>query len=151
MAVKKKSMTAKSPLKKSETKKMATSNEFKPQDILHIDGDDRYAYRWLSVKKLEQNGWQDHRGWEVVRGMDADENEGGSKNFVDSVQALDGTIRRGDLIMARMPKDKAEARNEYFRSRQHQKEEVLNAKSKLGAANGSVEFRSQRGRQVESY
>jgi hypothetical protein len=96
---------------------MANSFEFKEVNILDVNQrDEAYRYRWLSHQKINQQN--NTRGWEVVNNLNK-KNEGvnQSKNFLNSVSSLDSTMRVGDLVLARMPKEMAESRNQYYRKR----------------------------------
>lgn len=106
-----------SGLAESATSKMSNSYEFKEANILDVTSKDgAYRYRWLSQAKINQQNQT--RGWEVVTNV-TKKNEGinQSKNFLNSVNPLDSTMRVGDLVLARMPKEMAQSRNNYFRKR----------------------------------
>lgn len=147
-------LTTESELKTNNIKEISES-EFKPGRILDLtDKDERYAYRWLNATTMQKNGWNDHRGWKPVNTL-----EGGDEasprvreGFGDMINSNDGTVRRGDLILARMPKEQSEKRKAYFRKKQAQREEVLNVKKKLeGTAESQVRFEQRRGQSEERY
>lgn len=104
-------------LQESATSKMANSFDFKEVNILEVHNkEDAYKYRWLSQNKINQQN--NTRGWEVVTNL-TKKSEGinQSKNFLNSVNPLDSTMRVGDLVLARMPVEMADSRNKYFRKR----------------------------------
>jgi hypothetical protein len=145
-----KGLTAKSNFKESKTKEMAKAT-FKPVDPLTVrNADERYSYRWLNKAKLAKNGGQNADGWEVDTSFGDNVEKAENKGFLDSSHSVDGTVTSGDLILARMPKERAEARNEYYQKKQKKKEEIMSAKNRLGDQ-GTVSFESRKGRNVESY
>jgi hypothetical protein len=146
-----KGLRGKSSLKKNATKKMAKP-QFKPKDILEVqNAEEGMAYRWLNRNKLERGGGVNPSGWEVVNTLNAtEEDKEAVKGFQNSAHSTDGTVVNGDLVLAKMPAEMAEARNEYYRNKQKQKEEIISTRNKLGNE-GTVQFESRQGRNVESY
>lgn len=110
----------KSPLQveaKSELKK----TKFAPPDLLRVnEKDPRYTYRWIhTTDKMNFYNGVENRGWEIVRwGSKSSENNielmGLFSQFAP--QTVGSIMRTGDLILARMPKEKAKERNEYYLS-----------------------------------
>ena len=92
--------------------------KYTPPDLLKVnDKDPNFTYRWIKIgANVPIYGGQDVRGWELVR-------RGNSEKALDgllsefSVTALDSTFRVGDLVLARMPKENAEARNAAYLER----------------------------------
>ena len=88
---------------------MATK-PWKPPTKLTVTGKDpAYAYRWIHVDNLDSA----LENWEVVKSQ--------SKERLQSVTLSDGTpidgvIKRGNLILCRMPKELAEQRNKYYQA-----------------------------------
>lgn len=138
-------------LKQSKTQEMA-EGEFHPADMLAVSGlDDRYVYRWLNATKLQNSGGFDPRGFEVVKTLDGQEAPKFKAPFNVEVSVMDGTIRRGDAVLARMPKDMAEKRRLFFKNKLRQREEIITVKNKTSGTKTKVEFESRRGNQVERY
>lgn len=124
-----------------------SGGDFKPVRILDIhDKDDRYEYRWLNVAKLEKNGWRDLNGWEVIRNVDSSSARVNSvQSLGDKVHPLDGAVRTGDLVLARMPKQRALSRRDYYRKRSLMRQELIQMKKQLDPIGGTVEYSSRRG------
>ena len=81
---------------------------------------DGYKQRWL---RLRVNGADDTKninarlreGWELVR---ADENtQGVYSAYNGSIKAYEGVISVGDLLLARMPVETVNERNDYFKKK----------------------------------
>ncbi len=92
--------------------------KYTPPDLLKVnEKDPRFTYRWIKIgSNVPIYGGQDVRGWELVRRKDTDKVlDGLLSDF--SVTALDSTIRIGDLVLAKMPKETAEERNEMYLER----------------------------------
>ena len=144
-------IASESVLKDNAIKTMV-EGEFTPQDMLAIRGlDERYEYRWLNATKLAASGGFDPRGYEVVKTTDASEAPKFKSPYGVEATVIDGTIRRGDAVLARIPKEAAQRRREYFRFKNRQKEEIINVKNKASGMNAKVAFESRRGQNVESY
>ena len=88
---------------------------------------DGYVHRWI---RAEVMGYQDtgnmaaqiKSGWELVR---ADEYPGSDYPEVTEGKYA-GNIGVGGLVLARMPKDLAESRDEYFKQMNTDRNEALN-------------------------
>lgn len=96
----------------------ALQHKFAPPNPLEVaDKDPEYTYRWIrySDNTMFVNG-QDHRGWEIVRNSASVDSEstytGNLSQF--SKSELGNLRRHGGLILARMPKWKSDARNDYY-------------------------------------
>jgi len=148
MSESKSKMAQKSTLQ-AESSLGSRKGTYKPPDLLAvIDKDERYAYRWLNVNKFQKNGYRDHRGWEVVRKTDGE--RASQSSGVNGQTELDGTTMNGDLILARMPVEDAEARNEYYRQKSDVRSRLTEIRAQ-GSRDGierGVHFQSQRGKQV---
>lgn len=103
-----------------ERKAPAKQRTYRPPSLLDVQNKDpNFTYRWVRYDdKTIFMGGKDHRGWEIVR-AGADSGEKSDTDFTGSLNqfsqsALGSIIRRGGLILARMPKEDADARNEYF-------------------------------------
>ena len=145
--MKSKGLTTESNLKQNVTKKKAV---FKPTDPLDIrDRDERYAYRWLNVNKLEKNGGHTANGWEVEKTLTGSGEANAPTGLRNSAHSLDGTVRIGDLVRARMPIEMAEARTEYYENKRKKKDEIMHARKSIH--DGNVEFESRRGQRIEKY
>ena len=88
---------------------------------------DGYKQRWLL---LRVNGADDTKninarlreGWELVR---ADENTHGVYSaYNGSIKAYEGVISVGDLLLARMPVETVNERNDYFKKKIDQQTEA---------------------------
>ena len=88
---------------------------------------DGYKQRWL---RLRVNGADDTKninarlreGWELVR---ADENtQGVYSAYNGSIKAYEGVISVGDLLLARMPVETVNERNDYFKKKIDQQTEA---------------------------
>ena len=94
--------------------------KYSPPDFLKVPDGIRERYpthtlRWIKISdRANIYGGKDYRGWELVHRDSQNDKllSGVLSEF--SVQGLDSTYRIGDLILARMPKDVAEARNEMY-------------------------------------
>jgi len=141
----------KSALQENKTKELS-KGFYKPVDLLEVrNRDERYEYRWINTKKLQDNSCIDPREWEVERktystGVSSDQEKG----FLDKAHSLDGTIRVGDLVLAKMSKEKAQARKEHYKQKLRQREEIMNVKRKIQGLSGHVEFNKRRGDQMET-
>lgn len=113
---------------------------YKPPDLLEVNKKDpRYVYRWISAKKLESDG-ADYRGWEVIRrGQEADES---IAKTPFNVKSLDSTKRQGDLVLARMPVEQAEARNRYFREKNQLRMEMVKLRQQGRRDNVEMEIKA---------
>lgn len=123
---------------------------YQPADMLEVlNKDQRYAYKWLSVKQLEKNNWRDYRGWEIVKSIESS-GEGSNENpLPHSNDPLDSTVRSGDLILGRMPREQADARNEFYRKKNEARQELLTLKGKYGSEDIlSGNFDSRRGNKI---
>jgi len=88
---------------------------------------DGYKQRWL---RLRVNGADDTKninarlreGWELVR---ADEHtEGVYSAYNGGIKAYEGVISVGDLLLARMPVETVNERNDYFKKKINQQTEA---------------------------
>lgn len=101
----------------TERRSPKKQTKFTPPDLLKVPEVVKQRYpnstlRWIKIgANVPIYGGQDVRGWELVhRDKDTDRKlEGLLSEF--SVTALDSTYRIGDLVLAHMPKDRAEERN----------------------------------------
>lgn len=128
------------------TKEVKKKGSFKPGDLLQVlNKDPNYAYRWLNATKLEKQGWTDHRNWEIVRTGNSSGEQAGIFGLSQKANALGSMVRNGDLVLARMPKEDAEARNEYYRKKNDARMEVLTMKNKFRSAGVGGNFEQRRG------
>lgn len=142
------SFTMESELGKNHTKALASNFSYKPVDPLEIeDKDSKYAYRWVNLNKLEKNNWRHPSGWEVEHTLTKTSGQSQKGNgFLDKASPLDGTVRVGDLIRCIMPKEKAEARKEYYKNKNSVRRELIHAKDSVKGY-GSGTFEKSRGAQ----
>lgn len=127
-------------------KEVKPKGTFKPGDLLQIlNRDPNYHYRWLNVTKIEKQGWTDHRNWEIIRSGNTSGEKAGIFGLSQKAAALDSMIRNGDLVLSRMPKEDAEARNEYYRKKNDARLEVLSMKNKFKSAGVGGSFEQRRG------
>jgi len=130
-------------------KEVKRKGTFKPGDLLQIlNKDPNYAYRWLNATKMEKQGWTDHRNWEIVRTGNSSGEQAGALSLSTKATALDSMVRNGDLVLARMPKEDAEARNEYYRKKNDARLEVLTMKNKFKSAGVGGSFEQRHGNKV---
>ena len=93
-------------------KKTRVTRPWEPAPLLTVKGEDpNYTYRWVDVGKLEKKLLEE---WEVVQGVSKSGERGGSITLSDGTQ-IDSCIRKRELILCRMRKDRAEAREKYYR------------------------------------
>lgn len=119
---------------------------YTPPDLLKVnEKDPNYTYRWIKIgDHVQIYGGQDVRGWELVRRGNSEKVlEGLLSEF--SVTSLDSTYRLGDLVLARMPKEKVEARNlAYLEKNRTQMKAIKDPKKDTGVDrnkfHGSVEI-----------
>ncbi len=101
----------------SQPKKNVSS--FSPPDLLKVNAKDpNFKYRWIRpTDRMNFFNGMDIRGWEVVRwgskGLESNEALKGMLSQFSSTD-LGSLVRTGDLVLARMPKQKAEERNAYY-------------------------------------
>ena len=120
-------------------KKHAAS--FSPPDLLKVNQKDpNFRYRWIRpTDRMNFFNGLDIRGWEVVRwGSKGVENNEELNGMITqfSGKALGSLIRTGDLILARMPKAKAEERNAYYVEKaRKQVAQIKDIKRKVSAEN----------------
>ena len=103
-----------------ERKSPARQSTYRPSGLLDVQHKDpNFTYRWIRYddKTLFLSG-KDHRGWEIVR-SGASSGEVGESEFTGNLSqfsqsALGSIMRRGGLILARMPKEQADERNKYY-------------------------------------
>jgi hypothetical protein len=105
--------------KKEEPKKKATT-PWKPAAITEIPGhlkDGRFTYRLCNTQKIGNIQRKLQEGWEIDRILSAKINDlyGGLARTIEDGSPMDSTVRMRELIVMRMPKEMAEARNEYYR------------------------------------
>ena len=88
---------------------------------------DGYKQRWL---RLRVNGADDTKninarlreGWELVRADEHDKSLYSAYN--GSIKAYEGVISVGDLLLARMPVETVNERNDYFKKKINQQTEA---------------------------
>lgn len=89
---------------------MATK-PWEPASVLHVGNKDaRFVYRWISKDNAEKRAAE---GWEILKGVSPDKAKGKSLTLADGTQ-LDSCVIVRNLVLARMPKEMAESRNEYY-------------------------------------
>jgi len=115
---------------------------FEERDLLYVaNADPRFRYRWLSRKRLGDNGNFDEDGWEVVTTLNS-----GSEKTEELKQSLgfetncsiDGTIVRGDLILGRMPKEKAESIEAFLSKKANSQADMAKRQSSIGKGFGEL-------------
>ncbi len=76
----------------------------------------KYTLRWVSKKKLDNFGGVDPRGWIPLTREEFEQLGFKHTNYRGEFQVgvKGGNIETGDLILCKMPKEMANARNEYF-------------------------------------
>jgi len=132
-------------LQKNTTAKLS-SGVFISKNFLDVEKkDSRFAYRWLSEKKIQQSGGRHPKGWEVVRECsESGEKKTAKHEGLSDIRGgnLDTCERRGTLVLGRMPVEEYELRQQAKARRNRVREELLKAKSD-GVS--SVTARSSRG------
>lgn len=100
-----------------EDDKLNQEESFKPTKVLDVKNvDKRFRYRWVREKNVNPLTGKDDRGWEKVTQLENSGEKGNvSSGIVD--KSLDGSIRANELVLARMSKERAEARTKYYRDR----------------------------------
>ena len=114
-------------------------SKYSPPDLLAVNNKDpKFSYRWIKPHdRMNFYSGQENRGWEIVRfGTKGTEDnlelQGLFSQF--AVSAAGTVIRCGDLILARMPKEKAEERNEHFAEKSRQQVKTIqNAKRNISS------------------
>lgn len=110
----------------SQTKQMVTG-EFRPPDPLTVENrDPNFAYRWIRTDRLTNDGG-DRRGWEPVRTGNTSGERGDMRSGLAG-QGLDSTVRSNELTLARQEKEKAMARNAYYRRKNDVRMEMMSVK-----------------------
>lgn len=110
---------------------------YAPPDLLAVNQKDpKYTYHWIKPNdRMNFIDGKEVRGWEIVRwgAIDTESNEplmGILSQF--GVKTLGSIIRTGDLILARMPNEMANARNEFYLNKnQVAKESIKRVNRKL--------------------
>ena len=121
----------------SETKKMM-KGEYKPVDMMSInEKDPNFAYRFIRTDRVDGQG-RDPRGWEVVKAGNSSGETSDAKKVTGA--GLDSTVRSGELALARMPKEQADARNEYYKRKNDVRVEMVNMRRE-GHFEGGIEQR----------
>lgn len=114
--------------KRGATKGAAALSKWRAPDLLYVnERDPNFTYRWIKVSdRTPIYGGIDPRGWEIVRRKQVNGNAeltGTLSQF--SQQTLDSTFRIGDLILARMPKEKAQERKDAYLERNRLQVEAI--------------------------
>ena len=92
---------------RKEQASVSIDADFTRPDPLKIEGrQDGMRYKFLR-NDPENINRKRAAGWEIIKG--------GSPEHLPGSSAADGTLIVGDLIAAKMPEDKARARNEFYR------------------------------------
>ncbi len=107
-----------------ETKGLKEEGFQPPNALEFAGGDKRYAYRWVKENSINARSGRDVRGWEKVTDTTSAGESVTESGLAD--KGLDGSIKTGDLVLARMSKERAEKRNRYYRERQLSKMQVIN-------------------------
>ena len=95
-----------------ETREHSTRDEYKPPSVLPDPiPDPHYNFRWISTHVFGQAipshvSLQIREGWEPVRAADHPELKLNANE--------NGEVQMGGLLLCKMPKEKVEARNEYY-------------------------------------
>lgn len=136
--VEKKEEESSGRLSENETQKLSYS-QFKPENIFEIkDRDPRFAYKALSVSRLESNGWQTGI-WELMNTSNQSNEKMPAGFFsTDANSKLGGLRRVGGLVWARCPKEKAAARTAFYRKKSLIREELIKIKNDLRGVSSDV-------------
>lgn len=95
-----------------ETREKETRIDYKPPSVLpDPNPDPDYGYRWIATHIISQAApshvsKQIREGWEPVKAEDHPE--------LMLPASANGNVEMGGLMLCRMPKEKIQARNEYF-------------------------------------
>lgn len=106
-----------------QTDKKPSTTPWKPYKRLNIPSylkDPRYVYRFVNTKKEGNQERKLAEGWEYDRQLTkklAERNLLGVTRSVNDGTPLDSLYRVRELIVMRMPKEMAEARNKYYHDR----------------------------------
>jgi len=114
--------------KRGAVKGVTALSKWRAPDLLHVnERDHNFTYRWIRISdRTPIYGGIDPRGWEIVRKKQVTENvelTGTLSTF--SQHTLDSTFRVGDLILARMPKEKAKERKDAYLERNRLQVEAI--------------------------
>lgn len=84
---------------------------WEPASVLHVGNKDpRFAYRWISKDNIDKRIAE---GWEIIKGVSPDKAKGKILTLADGTQLDSCTVVR-NLVLARMPKERAASRNKYY-------------------------------------
>lgn len=96
------------PAQEPKPRKKATT-PWKPASILHVDDKDpNYNYKWCRRDTLDKRLAE---GWEPVSAKSG--TKAGSMTLIDGTQ-LNNLICKRNLVLCRIPRERAKAREEYF-------------------------------------
>ncbi len=94
----------------------STPQSFPRRDILEILGKSgKYKYRWLVYEKIRQMGGLPNYGWRILTSLSKTDEILLKEHGIESVQFLDGCLRKYEMVAAFMPMD-------MFRERQREKD-----------------------------
>jgi len=130
-------------------------SSFRPRNRLEVlEKDPTKSYRWVNVAEFEKNAFTHRSGWELCHTLNS-KAESNDNNGLKKVTPLDGTKRVGDLVLAQMPKEVADQRNEYYRSKHRLREEPLKIRNALmqidRRTQPEIELTVKRGSEVNKY
>jgi len=84
---------------------------WKPASVLTVtDKDPNYSYRWCRKDIIDKKMAE---GWQVINKSTGDKIDAPVHTFMDGSQD-DSTVQKRELILCRMPKEVAKARNDYY-------------------------------------
>ena len=110
------------------------SKPWEPSSVLHVQGKDpRFNYRWISKDNVDKRLAE---GWEIVKGTTPDSAKGKSLTLADG-RSVDSVTSVRNLILARMPKEKAEARNKYYEKMSQDSIDAVDGKFRTDTAGQS--------------
>lgn len=97
---------------------MATT-PWKPARVLDIPAelkDKRFTYRWASKRSVGRIQKLIAEGWEIDKEISS-KLEGSLPSTMEDGSSLDGTVQRRELVVMRLPREMADARNAYYQKR----------------------------------
>jgi hypothetical protein len=93
---------------------------WKPARLLDIPEhmkDPAFTYRWVDKDKPGNVRKKLSEGWEIDKKLTKRLNEGDMTSTIEDGRSIDGTMGIRELVVMRIPRELAEARNEFYQSR----------------------------------
>ncbi len=139
--------TIKKPLKRG-------NSSWKPASITDVVGKEPgYRYRWAN-KDPDNLAKKEAEGWETVSGLKADNTTPTDSNRIDEGKNLTSVYEKRDVVLQRIPEEKALQRDAYYNSENERRVTGLTAHIKKEAGkegtgvHGEITISSRRGEQT---